>query len=161
MTDASCVQLDLENLSTEAGAAYLAHLGVKGTPEELARAADEFGGHALALTLLGKYLATVHRGDVRKRDQIARLTDERRQGAHARRVMAAYESWFEGKPELDILRLMGLFDRPAEGGALDALRKEPAIKGSDRAPPKTLPRRLAVRGRESPHGATRRRARPA
>jgi nucleoside phosphorylase/tetratricopeptide (TPR) repeat protein len=120
-------QLDLENLSTEAGAAYLAHLGVKGTDEELARAADEFGGHALALTLLGKYLATVHRGDVRKRDQIARLTDERRQGAHARRVMAAYESWFKGKPELDILRLMGLFDRPAEGGALDALRKEPAI----------------------------------
>jgi len=41
--------------------------------------------------------------------------------------MAAYESWFKGKPELDILRLMGLFDRPAEGGALDALRKEPAI----------------------------------
>ena len=35
----------------------------------------------------------------------------------------------KGKPELDILRLMGLFDRPAEKGALDALRKEPAIKG--------------------------------
>jgi len=90
-------------------------------------AADEYGGHALALTLLGKYLVTVHRGDVRQRDKIARLTDERRQGAHARRVMAAYEGWFAGKPELDILRLTGLFDRPAERGALEALRKEPPI----------------------------------
>jgi len=79
---ASAIEIDLDNLSTEAGAVYLAHLGVQGTPAELARAADEFGGHALALTLLGKYLATVHRGDVRKRDQIARLTDER--GGRAR-----------------------------------------------------------------------------
>ncbi len=33
MTDASCVQLDLENLSAEAGTAYLTHLGVDGTDE--------------------------------------------------------------------------------------------------------------------------------
>jgi hypothetical protein len=51
------------------------------------------------------------------------------QGAHARRVMESYERWLQGEPELDILRLMGLFDRPAEKGALDALRKEPAIPG--------------------------------
>jgi nucleoside phosphorylase/tetratricopeptide (TPR) repeat protein len=123
----SAVRIDLENLSAEAGAAYLQHLGVKGSTDELAAAANEYDGHALALTLLGKYLATVHRGDVRQRDKIARLTDERRQGAHARRVMAEYERWFAGKPELDILRLMGLFDRPAERGALEALRKDPPI----------------------------------
>ena len=123
------IQIDLENLSPEAGGAYLAHLGVKGTTEELQRAATEFGGHALALTLLGGYLTTVYHGDVRHRDRIERLTDERKQGAQARRMMESYERWFEGKPELDILRLMGLFDRPAEAGALDALRKKPAIKG--------------------------------
>jgi tetratricopeptide (TPR) repeat protein len=55
------------------------------------------------------------------------VMDEQKQGAHARRVMESYERWLQGKPELDILRLMGLFDRPAEKGALDALRKEPAI----------------------------------
>ena len=43
--------------------------------------------------------------------------------------MELYEQWLKGKPELDILRLMGLFDRPAAGGALEALRKEPAIEG--------------------------------
>jgi tetratricopeptide (TPR) repeat protein len=123
------VQIDLENLSPEAGAAYLAHLGVRGARAELEAAAKEFAGHALALTLLGSYLQVVYRGDVRQRGQIAKLTDERRQGAHARRVLESYEKWFDGKPEPDILRLMGLFDRPAEGGAIEALRAEPAIEG--------------------------------
>lgn len=125
----SLVEFDLDNLSPEAGAAYLECLGVKGTKEELQRAAEELGGHALALTLLGKYLTTVHRGDVRQRDKIARLTDEKKQGAHARRVLATYEQWSKGKPELDILQMLGLFDRPAESGALEALRKQPVIKG--------------------------------
>ena len=43
--------------------------------------------------------------------------------------MASYERWFAGKPEAAILRLMGLFDRPAEGGAIRALLAEPAIAG--------------------------------
>jgi tetratricopeptide (TPR) repeat protein len=125
----SVQQMDLEDLSPEAGAAYLGHLGVKGSHDELKRAADEFGGHALALTLLGTYLATVYHGDVRQRDKIERVTDEKGQGPHARRMLAAYERWFKGKPELDILRLMGLFDRPAEAGAMQVLRQEPAIAG--------------------------------
>ena len=126
---ANAIQIDLDDLSPEAGAAYLAHLGVKGTTDELECAAEEFGGHALALTLLGTYLDVVFNGDIRQRDKIARLTDEKRQGAHARRVMDSYERWFADKPESDILRMMGLFDRPAERGALEALRKKPAIPG--------------------------------
>jgi tetratricopeptide (TPR) repeat protein len=125
----SAQRVDLEHLSPPAGAAYLAHLGVEGTPEELERAAREFDGHALALTLLGRYLAVAHNGDVRKRDRIPALTEERRQGGHARRVVVSYERWFEGQPELDILRVMGLFDRPAEPGAIQALRAEPVIAG--------------------------------
>ena len=125
----SVQRFHLEHLSPEAGAAYLAHLGVKGTPEELKQAVGEFEGHALALTLLGSYLAVVYKGDIRQRDKIARLTKERKQGAHARRVMESYERWFQGQPELNILRMMGLFDRPAEGGALEALKAEPAIPG--------------------------------
>jgi tetratricopeptide (TPR) repeat protein len=117
----------LEHLSPQTGAAYLARLGVEGAQEEMEQAAEEFDGHALALTLLGRYLATVHAGDVRQRDQIARLTEERIRGGHARRVMETYERWLAGKPALDVLRLMGLFDRPAAGGALQALRAEPPI----------------------------------
>jgi tetratricopeptide (TPR) repeat protein len=123
------MEIDLDNLAPEAGAAYLRHLGVDGTDAERQIAAKDFGGHALALTLLGSYLKRVYRGDIRKRHEIPHLTDDQKQGAHARRVMQSYERWLKSKPELDILRLMGLFDRPAERGALDALRKEPAIPG--------------------------------
>ena len=122
-------EIDLEALSPEAGADYLAFLGVDGTDEERKEATKDFGGHALAITLLGRYLKVVHGGDIRKRKEIPHVLDEQKQGKHARRVMESYEVFLKGKPELDILRLMGLFDRPAEKGALDALRKEPAIDG--------------------------------
>jgi len=102
---------------------------VKGTADELKEAVDEFDGHALALTLLGRYLAVVYNGDVRQRDKIASLTKEPQQGGHAKRVMESYERWFKDKPELNILRIMGLFDRPVEGGAIDALKARPAIEG--------------------------------
>jgi len=121
--------IDLENLSTEDGAAYLAHLGVIDTPEELKQAVGEFEGHALALTLLGSYISVVYKGDIRQRDKIAKLAKEKKQGAHAIRVMKSYERWFKDKPGLNILLMMGLFDRPAEGGAIEALKTEPAIKG--------------------------------
>jgi tetratricopeptide (TPR) repeat protein len=122
-------EIDLEALSDEAGAEYLKHLGVDGIEEERKQASHDFGGHALALTLLGRYLKVVYSGDVRKRGEIPRVMDEQKQGKHARRVMESYEAFLKGKPELDILRLMGLFDRPAPKSALDALRKEPAIDG--------------------------------
>jgi tetratricopeptide (TPR) repeat protein len=125
----SAQRVDLEHLSVEAGAAYLKHLKVQGSREELEAAATEFDGHALALTLLGSYLAVGYGGDVRQRDKIARLTKEQQQGGHARRVMQAYERWFEGEPELNILYILGLFDRPAEAGAIEALRAGPVIAG--------------------------------
>ncbi len=128
--DGKTVQnIPLEKLSPEAGAEFLQHLGVKGTPDELKQASNEFEGHALALSLLGRYLAIVYQGDIRQRDKIARLTDEQRQGGHARRIIESYEKWFEGKPELSILRIMGLFDRSADGGAIKAVKANPPIKG--------------------------------
>ena len=60
--------------------------------------------------------------------------------------MQSYELCLKDKPELDILRLMGLFDRPAEKGALDALRKEPAIEGLTDALQKLSEAKLAICG---------------
>jgi len=122
-------RIDLEHLSEDAGAQLLKKLGVHGTPIELQEASRDFKGHALALNLLGTYLATVHDGEIRKRDLIARLTDEEEKGGHAKRVMESYERLLEGKPELNILYLMGLFDRPSEGEAIDVLKEKPAIIG--------------------------------
>jgi tetratricopeptide (TPR) repeat protein len=120
----------LEHLSEEAGAALLKNLGITtGSAADVKAAVKEYDGHALALTLLGQYIKSVHHGDIRRRDEIPQLTREHRQGRHARRVMEAYERWLGESAEKDILYIMGLFDRPAEAGAVAALKEEPVIQG--------------------------------
>ena len=111
--------LDLDNLTPEQGAEYLRYLKVEGTDAELQQASREYWNHALALTLLGTYLTDFCGADIRRRVEIPKLIGEEvREGAHASRVIAAYERVFAGKPELDILRALGHFDRPAEPEAL-------------------------------------------
>ena len=110
---------DLEQLSSTAGAELLRALGVKGRETELRSASEEFGGHCLALTLLGSYLTDAYEGDIRRRAEISNhLAGDVRQGAHARKVMDSYQSWFGGGPELSVLRMLGLFDRPADEKAI-------------------------------------------
>ena len=50
-------------------------------------------------------------------------------GRHARRVMAAFETLFGEGPELDLLRVLGLFDGPVEETVIEALLADPPIKG--------------------------------
>jgi tetratricopeptide (TPR) repeat protein len=50
-----------------------------------------------------------------------------RQGIHVRKVMESYQNWFGEGPELSVLRMLGLFDRPADEKALEALLRPPAI----------------------------------
>ena len=104
------VPLDLDNLTPEQGAEYL-------------RSLKEYWNHALALTLLGTYLADFCGADVRRRLEIPKLmVEDTQDGAHARRIIAAYEKMFEGKPEAAILRALGYFNRPAESAALSLVR---------------------------------------
>ncbi|MGZ8216979.1 hypothetical protein [Methylomagnum sp.] len=143
---------DLEFLSDEAGAALLFNVGVNRAgsatigPDdaELREASREVKGHALTLTILGRYLAQVHRGDVRKRDTVALAQADARYKTnradlgspygHAYKAMAAYEKWLaeggvDGTRRLALLRVMGLFDRPADPGCLTALLRVPVIAG--------------------------------
>jgi hypothetical protein len=119
----------LEHLSPQAGAEVLKAQGVKGTQAELEQASREFDGHSLALTLLGSYLSDVYGGDVGHRGEVSDLEGDVRYGGHAQRVMASYEKWFGEGPELAILRMLGLFNRPADKEAINALRATPVIKG--------------------------------
>jgi hypothetical protein len=126
----SALRRHLEHLSSYAGARLLRALGVKGDEAELRSASDEFSGHCLALTLLGSYLTDAYNGDIRSRNEVSgHLANDLRQGAHARKVMESYQSWFGEGPELSVLRMLGLFDRPAEEKAIAALLKPPAIPG--------------------------------
>ena len=119
---------------------------------------EDVRGHALTLNLLGTYLRDAHAGDIRQRDRVklAEATAEV-QGGHAFHVMDAYVKWLEsggtpasgparsggashagpeagapnatGQRALALLRLLGLFDRPATADCLGALLQAPAIPG--------------------------------
>jgi serine/threonine protein kinase len=124
----SALRRDLEQLSSDAGAKLLRALVVNGRDAEMRSASDEFSGHCLALTLLGSYLTDAYSGDIRRRKEVSEhLAHDVRQGVHARKVMESYQTWFGEGPELSVLRMLGLFDRPAEEKAIAALLKPPAI----------------------------------
>ena len=127
--------LDVEQLSDVAGAALLRDNGVRGAETELQTAALAFGGHPLALGLLASYLKETQTGDVRRRDHIRNFNvlngPENPRHDQARRVMESYEKeWLAGQlvPHA-IMHMVGLFDRPASGDCLCALRSKPAIPG--------------------------------
>ena len=150
--DTTAPQWDLEHLSEEAGAAVLHRAGANRagaaeiTPDdaELKTASSEVNGHALTLRLLGGYLALTAGGDIRKRAEIkfeeadrefkTNPADADKSYGHAFKVMGAYEKWLAesgegGARQLAVLRIMGLFDRPADAGCITALREAPAIDG--------------------------------
>ncbi|MFA6971135.1 MAG: TIR domain-containing protein [Gallionella sp.] len=129
----------LTRLSKEAGVSLLKFLDVKGNQNEFEKLVEDVKGHALTLNLLGSYLRDAHAGDIRKRDLVKlEEADDEEQGGHAFRVVDAYAQWFEtgGKDQaenkkglraLALLRLMGLFDRPAPADCIAELLKAPAI----------------------------------
>jgi len=123
---------------------------------------DEFSGHCLALTLLGSYLTDAYHGDICRRQEVSmRLAHDQRQGFHARKVMESYQTWFGEGPELAVLRMLGLFDRPADEQTFGALLKSPAIGGLTESLTDLRPtewqtilaklRRARLLAREEPH----------
>ncbi len=141
------IETHLKRLPRSAGVTLLKSLGVKGSERrtlplkdgdeksekvnEFEKLVEDVKGHALTLTLLGGFMKRAFHGDIRQRDRVRfEKADEKMDGGHAFRTMAAYEEWLlgdggdEGRREVALLRLIGLFDRPADGGCLAALRSE-------------------------------------
>jgi len=122
-------EVDLEQLSKEAGRALLRIKELRAADDLLEEVSDAFGNHALVLNLLGSYLrlAQCPVQDALKIPDLEGVTVD--EGKHPRRVMAAFAEQFGEGPELDLLYVMGLFDRPADAGCIAALREPPAIPG--------------------------------
>ena len=133
---ATAEEQKLDKLAKEAAVALLRHLQIVGTDEELHAAWQDAGGHALTLSLLGRFIADAFDDrDIRHYREVKfEAADQEHQGRSAFKVMVAYERWLQsGGPqrqrELAVLRLTGLFDRPMAERCLQALRAEPAIPG--------------------------------
>ncbi|MEM8544965.1 MAG: AAA family ATPase [Cyanobacteria bacterium P01_H01_bin.119] len=150
----AAAKIDLEALSDQAGAALLGALGVQGLQLELEAASRQVQGHGLALRLLGTYLQKVCRGDVRRIGEVDLARVDQELGGHAYKLVEKYERWLvpkqstlqqgkrwvrkklglqndysRGEIMLSILRLLGLFDRPAEVDCLAAVCAAPVIPG--------------------------------
>ncbi|HQX49248.1 MAG TPA: TIR domain-containing protein, partial [Planctomycetaceae bacterium] len=139
----SVLRVDLGNLTDEAGAALLHHAGanragaaeIKPDDKELLAASRDVDGHALTLNLLGRFLARAHGGDIRRRDLVKfEEADRQVQGGTTFKMLATFVTWFAnsgdfGARQLAILRMLGLFDRPADSGCIAELRKPRAIAG--------------------------------
>jgi tetratricopeptide (TPR) repeat protein len=136
LTDLAGAALLYDRGATRAGAREIPR-----DDKELQAASREVHGHGLTMQLLGQYLGLVEDGDILKRDTV-RLADADREYqndatrpyGHAFKAMEAYEKWFEregtqGQRQLAVLRLLGLFDRPASKTSLAALRNAPVIAG--------------------------------
>ena len=120
---------DLEQVSAEAGRALLRISGVQGTDAELEAATRDFGNHALALTLLGVYLRDITGHHISQASDIPDLDIPDKKGRHPRRLMTAFEKRFGEGPEVELLSMLGLFDHPADGGTIAALRAPLPITG--------------------------------
>ncbi|NGZ27679.1 MAG: TIR domain-containing protein [Magnetococcales bacterium] len=125
-------QHDLNMLPVAAAVELLKYRGVNGFQKDLEATARRYNCHALALVLVSEYLHTFHQGRVERALKIRILDESIPSGSHAKSVMRAYDLALQkAGEELDreMVRLLGLFDRPAEWHALEALQKADPIPG--------------------------------
>ena len=125
------VHHNLDNLQAADAVELLKDLQVRGTDEELQKAAKDYACHALSVSLLGNLLHRRHGGNICKRDRLSELLDPEsveKDSHHAFKIMQAYERWFSSEQqysaELALLRLLGLFDHPIELAVLEVLQQE-------------------------------------
>ncbi len=140
---AGIVERDLDQITPQAGRALLRAARINGTDAELEGLAQRFGPQALAISLLAVYLHEQPGHGIGPAQQLEALPGVE----PVDRVLAGFERMLAGSAELESLRLLGFFDRPADEGCLRALRKKPRIRGLTnrlpRLPDADWPRLLA------------------
>jgi hypothetical protein len=125
----SAVCKELNPLSRIDGRRLLRNQGVTGDDLDLEVVSESLKGDPLTLALLASYLRTAWHGNIHKWKAVRLLKETDPHGGHARSMMAAYEEWFKDKPEMLILKIVGLLDRPADKDVLNALRFKSRITG--------------------------------
>ncbi len=124
----SARRLLLEDLPKAAGVETLRAFGVGGDTSDLESAVVWLSGHALSIRLLGSTLTEAYGGKISRRGEIESLARSDSADDPASRIMITYKALLGEGPELDLLRLLGLFDRPATRGDLRQIL-EPPIPG--------------------------------
>ncbi|MCP2341390.1 trypsin-like peptidase domain-containing protein [Actinomadura rupiterrae] len=116
--------IDVVELQRAAGRRLLRNLGVLGSDAALERVVDDWGGHALTLSLLAGYLVKRHGGDVRRIAELPPPDPELPPDAAVRRVLAEYDRLLTAA-ERDFLRRFSIFRTPVSEDALDLVAADP------------------------------------
>ena len=143
----SVIHVDLDQVSTVAGRALMRVRGVAGENSALEETVELFDRHALAINLLASYLTEFEDSHITGIENLPAVPSPLPQKDGSRgtgegedstasavihpawRVVSAFEQQLDGTPELDVLRILGLFDRPISDGEFQAVTAEPPIPG--------------------------------
>ncbi len=124
---------DLDQVSRLAGRALLRVARVRGDDKELEAAVEDVGSHALAVSLLGNLLSDSNVAPhVSGAKTLSNLAHPVEQGGHPRRVLDAWAQRLGDGAELELLYIVGLFDRPADLRAVQAVIDGEPLPGLNR-----------------------------
>jgi nucleoside phosphorylase/tetratricopeptide (TPR) repeat protein len=120
------VALELPNLSPTAGADALEFFGLDDARSTLVTLASAVDGHCMSLRLVARFLSVCKPRT--PRDHAAAALEALRQPARKiARLLGWYQDYLADTPQCDLLRSVGLFDRPAPFDALYAVHASPVI----------------------------------
>jgi len=123
-------QLNLEQISDEAGRKLLETRRIFGSEKEMEHIVRQFGNHALAINLLAEYLRLFEDPPLEKANSIPNLNIPDEEGKHARRIIEAFANRFgSASAEFQLLSILGLFDRPVPVDAINAIIHKNPVPG--------------------------------
>ncbi|MDA8746290.1 SMEK domain-containing protein, partial [Rubripirellula amarantea] len=115
--------IPLPPLDVEAARSVLASGALGATDEQLDVIANGLARHALSVQLAARFINEALDGDVTQWQETNLTKQDAAEGGHAFRVLNSYETWFSrdqdehrgiGSQLLEIVRMLGLFDRPVQ-----------------------------------------------
>ena len=99
---------EVKRLELEDARALFKKVGVEGSQDEIDSVIEEYGGHALSLILLSKYLVEDFGGDINKAKDIPPFHSDKEAGGKAHRILLWYERQL-GEEQRAFMRLFSLF----------------------------------------------------
>lgn len=110
-------QIEVPSLTAVAGRELLCLLGVRGSDAALERVAQQWGGHALTLSLIAAYLVKRYGGDVRRVSTLPRPDPDLPRGELVRRILSQYDACLSDT-ERALLAGFSVFRTPVEADAV-------------------------------------------
>lgn len=120
--------LKLSHFNLKQSMLLLKKFNVYGSDKAINEICHIFMGHALSLNLVATYIRDNLKGNADDFTYRNLLGDGNNEELKVRRIMKSYEEWYGNGQQIQILRILSLFDRPAKQDEIKYLLKEPIIR---------------------------------